>query len=146
MLIQGKYFPEQVFLSNFISKQFDGEISLINHICYRGSMSSLYALSHRLKKIHESQQIPTKLLKMTQSGVGSMQGSNEWTQRGGGTHPQCNTTNGHTYFFWLTHWQTHKAKHWGSMLPKNKINSTEVQTHCLVYCSCCSIIVVSIVD
>ena len=40
---------------------------------------------------------------MLQSGVGSMQGSNEdclpmkgHTQ--GGTHPQCNPTNGHTYF------------------------------------------------
>ena len=57
---------------------------------------------------------------MPQSGVGSMQGSNERThtrggrthnvtQRtdthiftGGGTHPQCNPTNGHTNFFLQT--------------------------------------------
>ena len=57
--------------------------------------------------------------KMPQSGVGSMQGSNEdclpmkgHTQGGdapamqpnerthrGGTHPQCDPTNGHTIFF-----------------------------------------------
>ena len=42
---------------------------------------------------------------MPQSGVGSMQGCNEdyppmkGHTRGGGTHPQCNPTNGHTCFF-----------------------------------------------
>ena len=36
--------------------------------------------------------------KMPQSRVGSMQGSNEWTHRGGRTHPQCNPTSGNTYF------------------------------------------------
>ena len=40
---------------------------------------------------------------MPQSGVGSMQGSNKdflpmKGHRQGGTHPQCNSTNGHIYF------------------------------------------------
>ena len=35
---------------------------------------------------------------MPQSGVGSMRGSKERLHTRGGTHPQCNLTDGHTYF------------------------------------------------
>ena len=62
--------------------------------------------------------VQQQIKKMPQSGVGSMQGSKERTHtrggrthnvtqrtdthifKGGGTHPQCNPTNGHTNIFW----------------------------------------------
>ena len=47
--------------------------------------------------------VPLRIKKMPQSGVGSLQGSNEDClpikgHTRGGTHPLCNPTNGHTYF------------------------------------------------
>ena len=51
---------------------------------------------------------------MPQSGVGNMLGSKGRTHTRGGTHPQCNPTNGHKFFFGntkQTNEQTKRTKH-----------------------------------
>ena len=88
---------------------------------------------------------------MSQSGVGSMQGSNEdclpmegHTRGGepqcyqlnrhtdGGTHPQCNPTNGHTYFHrGGTHPQCNPTNGHTNFFLTNVTDETDGQSHIL---------------